>query len=230
MRKSNEYLGFMEFEENNINNVRKYFIEAINFGSPKKDLYRILALWYIEKGDAEYNIGDVESAIYCYNQATAYDYPKFEVYKHIGDIYFQEKKWFDATSYYTKALSTNKNAEVYFRRAYAYSEMNDNSSAMADYTKCISLNKNYSEAYWNRANIYFNRRKWGLAYSDYSKYASLNKNEPSAIYNMAICMLNQGNKKAAYPLFAKAKGMYQRERNSDGYNSCVMYMNRINGY
>lgn len=230
MRKSNEYLGFIEYEQNNIEDAKNYFNEAINFGAPQKDLYRIIALWYLEKGDAENNIGNTDSAIYYYNQATLYGYSKFEVYKHIGNIYFKEKKWFDATSYYTRALNIKKNADVYFWRAYAYSEMNDNSSAIADYTKCIGLNRNYTDAYWNRASIYFNRRKWSLAYSDYSKYASLNKNEPSAVYNMAVCMLNQGNKKAAYPLFAKAKGMYQRDRNSDGYNSCVMHMNRINGY
>ena len=230
MRKSNEFLGCIELDENDIANVKNYFNEAIKFGAPKKDLYNIISYWYLEKGDAEYNIGNIDSAIYHYNQATLYGYSKFEVYKHIGDIYFDEKKWFDATSYYTRALNIKKNADVYFRRAYAYSEMNDNSSAIADYTKCIGLNRNYANAYWNRASIYFNRRKWTLAYNDYSKYSSLNKNEPSAVYNMAVCMLNQGNKKAAYPLFARAKSMYQRDRNSDGYNSCVTHMNRINGY
>lgn len=230
MQKSNEYLGHIACDNENVDDAVKYYSTAVKYGANKNDLYKNIAFMYINKGDAQYDNNDLESAIYYYNKAVNYGYSKFDVYRHIGNLYYNRSRWFDASDYYTRALNVKKSAEVYFRRAYASERMNDISAAIADYTKCIGLNKNYSDAYWNRASIYFGRKQWALAMSDYKKYSALNKKSAAAVYNIAACTYNQGNKKAAYPIYAKAKGMYKSQRDSDGYNSCVRMMNKINGY
>nr|MDJ0659935.1 tetratricopeptide repeat protein [Crocosphaera sp.] len=56
---------------------------------------------------------------------------------------------------YNQAISLNPNdADAYYNRGFAYSQLGENQKAIADYNQTISLNPNYTNAYYNRGTVY----------------------------------------------------------------------------
>ena len=76
------------------------------------------------------------------------------------------------------------NASAYFRRGVAYVEKSDHDNAIKQFTKAITLKRDYIDAYYFRGTAYYSRGAKGdadLAISDLTKVIRLDPNQPSLI-------------------------------------------------
>ena len=83
-------------------------------------------------------------------------------------------------------LILSQTAEEYFLRGNGKSEKGDYSGAIADYSKSIELEPNFSGTYNNRANVYFTLKRYDEAIADYSKAIELKPDYASAFYNRGL--------------------------------------------
>lgn len=198
--------------------------------SDQDKIKQILRKTYIKLAIAEEEENGLESAIYYYNRAIEYGYPKFDVYENYAYYYFNNEDYFNAVQWATKALNTKNDAKMYGLRGEAKSKLKDYDGAIYDYTKALGFDSKLYEAYFLRAGIYFDQKKWSMAQNDYIKYATYNKKDAAAPFNIATCLQNQGKKQAALPWYEKAKALYQESGDEESYNECVRRINRIKGY
>ena len=77
-------------------------------------------------------------------------------------------------------------AEEYFYRALEKQNKKDYYGAIADYTKAIEINPNYTDAYINRGNAKRNLEDNYGAIADYTKAIEINPNDADAYYNRGI--------------------------------------------
>ena len=103
------------------------------------------------------------------------------------------------------SVSYGQTAEEYFERGNSKYGLEDYKGAVADYSKAIELNPNYSEAYVNRGISKYVLQDYQGAIADYSKAIELNPNLSEAYNNRGISkyMLNQ--KKSACLDWIKAR-------------------------
>ena len=202
--------GLTKFSKNTIKNIKNTYITLGDYYMSQKK--------------------DINLAINYYNNAVSYGLSKHDVNTFIGDYYYDNKDYFKANEYYTKALSVKADANVFLSRGQARTYLNDYDGAVYDFTKALGYNKNLAEAYWERGQILFRQKKYSCALNDYIKYSSLNKNSAAAQYNAGICMYNTGKKQAALPYIERAKSIAQRVGDKDLYNDCVRLINEVKGY
>jgi tetratricopeptide (TPR) repeat protein len=100
----------------------------------------------------------------------------------------------------TKALEAKSDqAEVYFRRGLALSELKSYEAAIADYSKTIALDPRFAPAYNNRGNLYQLQGNLDKALEDYQQALTLQPNYPLAYFNRG----NVYAKKKLYDLAIK---------------------------
>ena len=60
--------------------------------------------------------------------------------------------------------------EAYVSRGEAYSDQGDYDRAIADFTRVLTLNPNYSLAYYNRAVAWFFKKDYAKAWADVQRF------------------------------------------------------------
>lgn len=78
------------------------------------------------------------------------------IYSLIGCSYVNMENYTEAIPYLNKSIELKPNAEDYFSRGISYSELQENNSAIDDYTNAIKLKPDFAYAYTNRGIIYLN--------------------------------------------------------------------------
>ncbi|MGB6873762.1 MAG: tetratricopeptide repeat protein [Dehalococcoidia bacterium] len=102
------------------------------------------------------------------------------------------KREFEAHEF-NKAIELNPdNADAYYKRGDAYSEIGDYDKAIADYNEAIELNPSDALAYFNRGYAYGEIGDYEKAIVDYSKAIELNPSDALAYYNRGLDYHNKG--------------------------------------
>ena len=95
-------------------------------------------------------------------------------------------------------------ADVYFNRAIAYDQNNDDDEAISDYSKAIELDATDPDYYLNRGVAYQNFKDNELAVRDYSKAIELNPKDPVAFTNRGNAYYDADNLDDAMTDYSKA--------------------------
>jgi len=115
--------------------------------------------------------------------------------------------------------SFGQTAKDYFDSALDKDEANDYYGAIADYSKVIELNPNYSDAYKNRGNSKDNLKDYYGAIADYTKAIELDPNNSAAYFL-------KGYSKNSLKDYYGAIADYTKSMELDPNNSDIIYFYR----
>jgi tetratricopeptide (TPR) repeat protein len=133
--------------------------------------------------------------------------PKFIAiieYARDGESKYGTKDYAGSAAAYSKALAIDPAPEYYYGRGRAYTQLNRNVEAIADYTKVIQLEgsgsragKNLSVAYNNRGLLYGMTGKYTQAIADLTQAIKLRPDYASAYKIRGLVYKKMGNAAAA---------------------------------
>lgn len=114
---------------------------------------------------------------------------------------------------------------LYYNRAnYSFNKLSNIEAAISDYSKAISLNKNYVDAYYNRALAYYNLRQFESAIKDLNKVVKQETKHGQAFYYYGDILSVQGNYSEAIIKYSKVIEL--KPDHLDAYlNRAVAYFN-----
>lgn len=101
-------------------------------------------------------------------------------YRARGWSYYNLKNLNAALSDFDMQVKIKPTYEAYYNRGSAKSQLNDNVGAIADYTKAINLNPNFSMAFNNRGWAKFELKNYTAALTDLNKAIELDPNNSVA--------------------------------------------------
>lgn len=90
-----------------------------------------------------------------------------------GNDEFKNKRYDDAISYYSKAISLKEDAIVYSNRSQCYINQNRFFDALRDCDTSLKLDPEYTKAYYRRAIVYKNLSRFELALEEFRKVTIL---------------------------------------------------------
>ncbi len=104
-----------------------------------------------------------------------------------GETYFLNKKYDDAITAYTQALSIDRtNTDAYFIRGVIYQTIKRYDLAISDYSNVIEIKNNHNLAYYYRGEVYRDLNKYDRAIEDYNKAIAINPKYANAYKKRAI--------------------------------------------
>ncbi len=80
----------------------------------------------------------------------------------------QREQYDSALSNLNRSIVIRRDPEVYFTRGTLYQYMGEDMRALNDFTSCIDLGRDYSEAYFKRGEIYLANNIYSKAIADFS--------------------------------------------------------------
>ena len=141
------YKGFAHNGQGEYNDAISNFDKAIEIDPLDPSSFIDRAITFTYKNDYKTAIEDFEHVLKLVNTGEQAE----GAYYYLGRIMMLNYKYRDAISYLDKFIKLNpKDAEVYFLRGTAKSNILDSDGSIADYNKAIELKPNYMEALANR--------------------------------------------------------------------------------
>jgi len=128
-----------------------------------------------------------------------------EIYKNIGNSYYQKGEYEKALEYYQKAININpKHTSAHYNIGIIYQNRNEDDKALEYYQKAININPKYVDAYNNIGIIYQNRNEDDKALEYYQKAININPKYALAHNNMAIIYDERNEDDKALEYFQKS--------------------------
>jgi tetratricopeptide (TPR) repeat protein/tRNA A-37 threonylcarbamoyl transferase component Bud32 len=160
---------------------------------------------YIDRGNANSDLGNMQEAIADYDKAISLDPKKTIAYINRGNAKYDLGNKQEAIADYNKAISLDpKYAIAYYNRGNAKSGLGNKQEAITDYDKAISLDPKYAIAYYNRGIAKSDLGNNLEAIADYNKAISLDPKPAIGYYNRGIAKYDLGNKQEAITDYDKA--------------------------
>jgi tetratricopeptide (TPR) repeat protein len=129
---------------------------------------------------AHYNIGcmremsgDSDGALEAYGKALEANPRYRQAGETRGDLLVKRREYDRALADYSHLLDVDPAAPLYTKRGIAYGKKGDTVRALADFSRALTIKKNYGEAYVQRAMMYFDRQEYGRALDDAQKARGL---------------------------------------------------------
>ena len=161
-------------------------------------LYRNRAVAYIERGEYEKALEDLNKAIELYPG-------KAEFYSNRGLIHLRTQKYDDALADLDTAIELDPSQPISFaNRGTAYHIKGRDDRALEDFTKAIALSPEEYRFYNDRAKIYSALNLPDKAIEDLSASISLHPADAMAYYNRGHLYLTMSNKRLAASDLRKA--------------------------
>lgn len=166
------------------------FIVAVLFLNYLNTCYSQTAKEYYQSGLTKFKndkyseaIQDLKKAIEINSKSNEFSKSYLQgSYSIIGTSYCNSEYYEEAIPYLNKFLELKINCEDYFTRGICYSELQENISAIEDYTNAIKLKPDFAFAYANRGIIYLNLGHREEACQDFKKALDLGDNEIKSHY------------------------------------------------
>ncbi len=210
------YLGLMLLENENYDDAKRHFSNAIEShtdNDKENEKNRNLFYAYIGRGDVEYVLGNMQSAITDYDKAVEI-IPKFTiksdpnfawVYISRGNAKYKLDDNQGSIADYDKAIGINPNYDAaYNNRGNVRYQLEDHQGAIKDYDKAIEINPNFSEAFDNRGNVKYELKYYKGAIKDYDKAIEINQNFTESYNNRGIAKAKLKDYQSALSDFEKA--------------------------
>jgi len=142
--------------------ANQYYTRAMAI-APKDDVKLLTSLTYW-RGKSNYYLRKYTDALADFRKALSYN-PQYRVaIWDIGAVYYDQKKWADAETWYGKAIALygddkTSRRNLHFYRGFTREQQNNLAGAMADYDMTLQLDPAYVSAIWQKAEILQKQRK-----------------------------------------------------------------------
>ncbi|KAL9955567.1 hypothetical protein ACROYT_G036906 [Oculina patagonica] len=157
------------------------------------------------RGVVQQFMGDFVNAIRDYQAAVKTDPSYALAYYNAANVYFRQRQFKQALSYYDKALSWYAEDEsAVLNRAITKVMMKDSRGAIQDFNRAVELNPYAAHVYFNRANLYASLRKYKESEDDYTRALSLKPGDALVYKRRADVFGKQGKKAAAIEDYKRA--------------------------
>lgn len=125
-----------------------------------------------------------------------------------GYSFYKSEKYEAAIEAYSEAIAINpKEEEYYYHRGVCRSLVDDNLTAIVDFTVALDLDPEFAEAYFERAYSYYLTGRDSLAITDYDKAISLYENYAQAYFNRGTVKYGVGDETGACADWKKARSL-----------------------
>ena len=162
--------------------------------------------YYVDRGLALKDMGQIEQALADYSQAIALDPNHSGAYNNRGNAYYAQGEYEQAIADYNRALEIDpQNAYAFHNRGLAFKAQGGLEQALADFNKAIEIDDNYASALVSRGMLYSDQGDKDAALIDYGRALEL---DPT----YAIGYNNRGN------IFY---GKQEYERALEDYNRAI---------
>ena len=140
-----------------------------------------------------------------YLDRAAMIFPSADIYKLLGDIYYDLDEIPYAAQNYQKALDLKPEfPEIYYNLGVILSKNNDIDGAVSCYQTAISQKSDYAEAYFNLADCLRQTKENDIAVVCYQKVIELQPNNVEAYLNLGNIFKNQKKYDEAASYYEKA--------------------------
>ncbi|KAK3699161.1 hypothetical protein QZH41_011884 [Actinostola sp. cb2023] len=169
------------------------------------------------RGVVHQYMNDYVNAVRDYQSAIRHD-PSYALsYYNAGNIYFKQRQFKQALSYYDKALSWSPDDDSFvLNRAITKVLLRDHKGAIQDFNKAVELNPYAAHVYFNRGNLYASLRKYKEAEDDYTRALSLCPGDALVYKRRADVLGKQSKRDAAIEDYKKAIIIKTRSTNRRG--------------
>ena len=197
--------------------------EAIHTSSPSfsaspapADMSSIIDEGLQYKDNEEY-----DSAIACFDQAIKINPNNHVPYRHRGDVCFSKSKIsMESIDAYKKVIITNpkKNYETYYRKGYAYFNLQDYKQAIESYDEALKLKPNYFNVLKEKGLALYKSQDYKQAIESYDEALKLKPNDQKIIgYRKEALM-----RSTEYDEFSRGLSLYE----SGKYEEAIECFNR----
>ncbi|MBD2672705.1 tetratricopeptide repeat protein [Aphanizomenon flos-aquae FACHB-1416] len=163
------------------------------------------AVFYYNRGNVRYELGDKQGAIEDFNQAIKINPNLAQAYYNRGGVRKKLEDKQGAIEDYNQAIKINPNfTEVYNNRGVVRYDLGDKQGAIEDYNQAIKFNPNYAEAYYNRGVVRYELGDKQGAIEDYNQAIKFNPNYAEAYNNRGGVRNELGDKPGAIDDFNQA--------------------------
>lgn len=125
------------------------------------------------------------------------------------------------------AQGNNQDAIGYFNRGIDYIQQEKYDLALAQFTRAIELDPDYSEAYLSRGMIYTIREQWRPAFQDLNTAIRLNPRAAYAYHFRGIVHLAFNQRQNAIADLTTAAELFRQQGNTEMYNSAIEALRQI---
>ena len=98
---------------------------------------------------------------------------------------------------------------------------------MEDFNQALRINPNYDSAYNNRGIARDGLGDKKGAMEDFNQALRINPNNDKAYYNRGIVRYGLGDKKGAIEDLQKAADLFQQQKNTEGYQKAIDFINKL---
>jgi tetratricopeptide (TPR) repeat protein len=174
--------------------------------------------FYVNRGNAHADQGDLPAAIADYDQAIALNPQYADAHNNRGNARANQGNLPAAIADYDQAIALNPQyAAAYYNRGLVRYTQGDLPAAIADYDQAIALNPQHTGAYNNRGLAHANQGNFSAAIADYDQAITLNPQHTGAYYNRGNARVNQGDLPAAIADYDQAIAL--NPQYADAYNN-----------
>ena len=160
---------------------------------------------YVNRGNANYKLGDFDAAIWDYGRAINLNPKNAEAYINRGNANFKIGDFDAAIWDYGKAINLNpNNAEAYIKRGNANCKIGNYGTAIWDYGKAINLDPKNAEAYFCQGSAYYQKNDFHAAKYEYDIAINIKPRFENAYINRGSVNCKIGDYGAAILDFCKA--------------------------
>ena len=116
-----------------------------------------------------------------------------KVLRRLGFLLYFEKRYKEATDYYTTAVGLGlNNSYLFYDRGTAYTKLKEFGLAVRDYERSIELNSEFAPAHLKLGYVHARLSNWQEAIANLDKGIALNPNVATAYNNRAWAYLQLG--------------------------------------
>ncbi|BAZ04060.1 trypsin-like peptidase domain-containing protein [Calothrix sp. NIES-3974] len=118
-------------------------------------------------------------------------------------------------------LSNPQTAEEFFVRGLIHAEKGDTWDAIADYTRALRINPNYTLAYYHRGIARYQMGYMTDAIADYNQIIRLDSKDARAYYNRGIVRFKLEDKRKAIRDFQISAELFQKQGDDSKYQNLM---------
>lgn len=221
--------------QNQKDKAKEYLKSAIIYNNKllKTNLAKELDIYSVPKATKEiYNMfaleayykGDIEKAIYNYNQYLEIDKTNIEIYTMLSEAYLIKNDIQNALKTLEEAQNSVDNAPIlYLLKAKAYKLLSDNKKQEEALKKAYEANPNNIETLLEIGNFYLGKENFKKAKPYFEALINTNDNFYEGYFGYIKCLIEEGNINSALNFIRKISTLNNKSKEVDYLLSLICY-------
>ena len=177
------YAGEASYNLGEYRDAIMYYSLAIQKG---KNEPKPTAARYYWVGEGHLQLKEYNQALDAFAKGLAFNPDNSSIHWGIAATYFNQQKWTDAVTAYTRAIGLLKDdtaslKSLYYWRGRTYTGMKDYVKAQADYEAALQIDPRYRDAFRQRTHSYYNLKKYKEAIPLFTSTIAMFSNDNQAL-------------------------------------------------